>query len=111
MKNYKEKTHLNSIQSLGCIICESIGLGNRSAEIHHVKDHCGMGRKASHFETIPLCPEHHRHGPDAYHVSPKEFTEKYGTQRELLQKVQDELNITGCKCGCASAFNESFSGL
>ena len=50
-------------------------------------------------------------GPDAYHVSPKEFTEKYGTQRELLQKVQDELNITGCKCGCTSAFNDSFSGL
>jgi hypothetical protein len=48
---------------------------------------------------------------DAYHVSPKEFTEKYGTQRELLQMVQDELNITGCKCGCTSAFNESFSGL
>ena len=41
---------------------------------------------------IGLCYEHHL-GKTGYHTSPKEFTKKWGTQKELL-----ELNLKLVQC-------------
>jgi hypothetical protein len=48
-----------------------------------------MGRKASNYETIPLCPYHHRLGPfgEAVHNGTRTFEAKYGAQREMLEAV------------------------
>ena len=54
-----------------------------------------LGKKASHFETIPLCPYHHRTSDEAYHHSPKKFTEKFGTQEELLEYTREILKWHG----------------
>ena len=52
-----------------------------------------MSRKASDFEAIPLCYEHHL-GKEGYHYSPKRFSAKWGTQKELLQEVLTYVNNT-----------------
>ena len=43
-----------------------------------------MGKKANNYEVIPLCPHHHRNSEESYHQSPKDFTEKWGSQENLL---------------------------
>lgn len=78
-----EKEHIGRVASLGCLICR------RPAEVHHLTG-AGMGKRASHFDTIPLCPYHHRQGPhgEAVHNGTKTFEAKYGTQEEMLEKTR-----------------------
>jgi hypothetical protein len=49
-----------------------------------------MGQRASHFETIPLCADHHQHGGHgvAIHAGKKTWEERFGTELELLEKVR-----------------------
>jgi len=76
--NKAEREHLAAVAELGCIIC------GRPAECHHIAGH---GVRASHYETIPLCPDHHRNSADAVHSGRRSFEAKYGTERELLAKT------------------------
>jgi hypothetical protein len=47
-----------------------------------------MGRKATHFEAIPLCPEHHRGKTGVHGLGTKGFPEHYGiTEQELQVKA------------------------
>lgn len=82
-----EKEYLNRVAELGCIICES------PAEIHHKSRGAGMGRKSSNYETIPLCHVHHRTGGYgvAIHEGLETFESIFGTEDELIQKVQKML--------------------
>ncbi len=43
----------------------------------------GLRQKCSDRETLPLCAEHHRTGPDAHHVLGKKFWEHHGIDREV----------------------------
>ena len=96
----KERQHLDKIASLGCVVCRNAGLGASPAHCHHIR--AGQGHKrASHFEAIPLCPNHHQHadgsdnyyGEVAFHYSPEEFERRYGTERKLLKQVLREAGI------------------
>ena len=82
-----ESSHMGTVAGLGCIICK------RPAEIHHLP---GMGMRASHFHTIPLCPEHHRNGNIgvAVHSGRRSFERNFGTELELLKKVNKLLGVT-----------------
>ena len=82
-----EKEHLNRVAELGCIICGS------PAEIHHIRAGVGMGRRSSNYEAIPLCHVHHRTGGYgvAYHAGRKGFENNFGTECELLEKMQKML--------------------
>ena len=42
---------------------------------------------------LPLCPNHHRNGPESYHYSPKNFTKKWGTQKELLTEILTQVKV------------------
>ena len=89
MGKYKtklEREHLDKVSQLGCICCGAI------AEIHHIRDKVGMGRRSSHFETLPLCPIHHRLGKDSIHLGKKNFIKKFKNERELLKKVREILD-------------------
>ena len=86
-----EKKHLNKVASLGCIACRQMGYFGTPAEIHHIKGKNIKSKKSSHFEVIPLCPYHHRTSNEAYHHSPKKFTEKFGTQEYLLELTNELL--------------------
>ena len=57
-----EKRHLQRVADLGCIVCRNVYFRKTAAEIHHIRAGQGMAQRASHFETIPLCPRHHRTG-------------------------------------------------
>jgi len=89
------KAHLARVAALGCVVCRNEGLGETPAQAHHIN--CGtMGRKASDFETIPLCPTHHQysgHGHIAVHDGLESFEARYGSERELLAQVLIELGI------------------
>lgn len=84
-----ERDHMSKVASLGCLICQ------RPAIVHHIRNNglgnFGIGNRASHFETIPLCPEHHT-GKFSIHNSKQEFESMYGTEKELLIKTKNELN-------------------
>ena len=47
--------HMARVRELGCILCGA------PASIHHINAH-GMGMKASDFEVLPLCFQHHQAG-------------------------------------------------
>jgi hypothetical protein len=83
----KEREHLSRVKELGCLIC------NRPAEIHHLRTGQGMGQRASHYNTIPLCPEHHRTGGYgvAIHAGQKTFEAQNGTEIELLRLTLEKL--------------------
>lgn len=85
--NKADKEYLASVAALGCIICR------RPATIHHIRNGRGMGQRAGHRETLPLCAVHHQHGGHgvAIHAGQKTWEAKYGTERELLAQVRREL--------------------
>jgi hypothetical protein len=92
MATQKEiKLHLSIVAELGCIICHRMGYPDSPAEIHHIHNKFMLGKKSDFQNTIPLCPHHHRTSNESYHHSPKSFTEKWGTQEDLLQETKDML--------------------
>ncbi|MCY1340610.1 Recombination enhancement, RecA-dependent nuclease [compost metagenome] len=90
-----EKAHLQRLAELGCIVClEQFGVAS-PAEIHHPRHGQGLGQRAGHHEAIPLCATHHRHGGYgvAIHAGQREWERRYGTERELLEKVCQRLGL------------------
>ncbi len=88
MTTKREQSHLEAVAGLGCIICGA------PAQVHHLNAH-GMGLRADHFHTIPLCPYHHQQGPfgEAIHNGKRTFEATYGTEQELLGKVMRKLEV------------------
>jgi hypothetical protein len=90
MASKKEKKHLALVQSLGCLICQ------QPAICHHIrnrgdgKGNIGFGQRATHYETIPLCPDHHV-GKFSIHNCKQEFEAMYGTEAELLHRTLKEI--------------------
>lgn len=86
---------MERVQSLGCVVCRNEGHGASPAEVHHLLK---SGRRMGHRFTIPLCPPHHR--PTivetnivfvSRHPYKKRFESKYGTELELLEQTNREL--------------------
>ena len=86
-----ERHHLSKVAAMGCIACQLMGYEDTPAEIHHIRTGMGMGQRNDHYHTIPLCPEHHRHGSNAIHRSKKSFEADFGTEMELLEMVNGKL--------------------
>jgi hypothetical protein len=88
--NKAEKAHVSAVVRLGCIVCRDMGHQDSPAEAHHPRHGVGMGKKASHFDVIPLCPTHHRTGGPGIAIHAGRFTWEsiFGTESELLEKVK-----------------------
>ena len=88
----EEKKHMSKVAELGCIVCNRKGFFN-PAEIHHIN---GKIKEGCHFQVLPLCFEHHRKGNDkepiSRHPYKKRFELAYGTEAELLAKVEKLLD-------------------
>ena len=86
-----EQKHMDRVRELGCIVCYLHFGIRKNCEIHHVK---GKTKEGAHYKVLPLCFEHHRMGSDkepiSRHPYKKRFEQAYGSEQELLQKV-DEL--------------------
>ena len=93
-----EDEHLTKVAALGCILCHRLGNPGTPAEVHHIRTGIGAGRRASHFQTIGLCPLHHRTGQDAIHVlGRKAFESKFGvTELELLELTNQVIGEVKC---------------
>ena len=83
----QQRARWSRIAEMGCMICAS------PAEIHHC--FTGAGGRKNHDKVIPLCPEHHRgaQGIDGryYGMSKKKWQSIYGTEQELLDKLESML--------------------
>ena len=89
----REAEYLSKVADIGCIICYRAGYFGTPAEIHHIRGlGLGMGVRNSHYNVLPLCPEHHR-GNTGYHgMGRKAFERKYEvTEAELQQQVESLL--------------------
>lgn len=79
-----EREHMAKVKSLACIVCNNIPV-----DIHHAGT--GMGGRRDHMKVLPLCQRHHT-GIDGIHtVGRKIFALAYGTENELLTKLQEWL--------------------
>lgn len=95
-----EREYLESVAELGCIVCRNLKFYDTPAEIHHIRDGQGLAQRASNFESIGLCHIHHRTGGYgiAIHAGKKEFEKKFGTERELLEQVHNEIGYKAAIC-------------
>ncbi len=82
----KARAHMAKVAQMPCVCC-----GAWPVHVHH----CISGRfgqeKASDFETIPLCPKHHQHGPESIHQNKRLWEETYGLDTDYLPVVADAL--------------------
>ena len=87
-----ESRHMDKVSQLGCIVCYKKGFRFVPAEIHHTE---GKTKEDSHFKVLPLCYEHHRGGrgeePISRHPWKRRFEKEYGTEKELLELVEELL--------------------
>ena len=88
--NKIERERLKTISEMPCYACFIDGREMES-EVHHIRTQTGLGLRPSHFATIPLCPQHHRTGKVSVHLGKVEFEKRYGTQLEILEKVNREI--------------------
>ena len=80
-----EREHMSKVASLGCLVCQ------RPANVHHIRPiGLGIGMRSSHYQTIPLCREHHQ-GQFSIHNCKQEFEAMYGTEHEMLRKTLKEI--------------------
>lgn len=94
MATKAEKEHMSRVAALSCVVCRNLGLGESPAEVHHIGNGA-MGKRASNYETIPLCHAHHRTGGYgvAVHAGRKEFERNFGTEKELLDQTRRDLDV------------------
>jgi hypothetical protein len=87
-----EKAHHDAVAALGCIACRIDGIFNTHVSIHHVE---GRTKPGCEMKVLALCGPHHQTGgkeAPAIHPWKKRFTEKYGTQEELMEMTAQLLN-------------------
>ena len=94
VKTKAEKERLKTIAEMPCYACFQDGFETQS-EVHHIRKHTGLSIRPEHKFTIPLCSKHHRFGKVSVHLGKKAFVERYGTEQEILKKVNRE--IERCK--------------
>jgi hypothetical protein len=84
-----EKKYMNRVAELGCAVCRRMGYAGTPAELHHKRAGTGAGRRSSHFDVIPLCPEHHRGATGLHGLGTKGFPKHYGyDEDDLLDDVR-----------------------
>ena len=88
-----EKEHLDAVAELGCIVCRNEYGQKSPAQIHHLRKGMGMGQRASHLRTIPLCHTHHQNGPIgvAFHAGRATWERLYGSEEDLLTQTEELL--------------------
>lgn len=76
------------VAELGCIVCRLEYQIFSPAEVHHLREDTGLALKSD--DRIPLCAVHHRLGNYgmAFHAGKEAFEANFGTQLELLEKVE-----------------------
>lgn len=95
--------HMVNVKSVGCVLDHC----GRYAEAHHPLT-MRRGSRASDFDTIALCFDHHSHQSplphgEAIHKGTETFCAKYGTEPQLLEKTRAKLRRAGLDDGAESS--------
>ena len=78
---------MDKVASLPCAICGAYGV-----HVHHIRTGIGMGRRASNFDTLPLCPEHHQGMTGIHGMGRKAWERHHGiTELQLLKQTKERL--------------------
>lgn len=90
------KQYMALVARLSCIICRKRGYPDSPAEVHHVRKNGGLRENVDKW-TIPLCPYHHRIGPDAVHNARRLVERLHGISEEAMAEetrrdVEEMLN-------------------
>ena len=102
-----DRERMAAVRELGCIACSIDGyqIAWSPIEVHHLVDKGYRKHSGGHQATIPLCQWHHRgvlpkgfttgtataaFGPSMA-LAKRHFNERYGTQRALLEMVNEQL--------------------
>lgn len=104
MPNCKATNRFERLIEYGCICCKQrLGL-YRYPEIHHIVE----GYRLGDDYTIPLCAWHHQGQPPSVHATKKQaakimgpnlrdqkktFVQAFGSERELLQRINQWLGV------------------
>ena len=86
-----EKQRFDKLKQIGCIACQKKGLFSE-AVVHHIRKFTGVGLRPPHDKTIPLCPQHHNMGNESIHLNKTKFQELFGTELDLLEEVNQQIN-------------------
>jgi hypothetical protein len=85
---------MSAVAELGCAVCRRIGYPGTPAELHHPRSGVGMGKRASHWDVLPLCVEHHRGKTGVHGLGTKGFPKHWGfTEEDLLADTRELLGI------------------
>lgn len=79
------------VASLGCIVCQKMGMEGIPAEVHHIREGQGMSQRASNWLVVPLCPEDHR-GPKGLHGDRTMMRMLKAEELDLLAWTLEEMN-------------------
>ena len=94
MTTLAEKKHMSRVAELGCIVCKRMGYPGTPSELHHPRSGVGMGKRSSHYDVIPLCPEHHRGKTGVHGLGTKGFPKHWGfTEEDLLADTKNLLGL------------------
>jgi len=90
-----ERRHMARVAQSCCILCRHLKLSDSTpAVVHHLRT--GQGRmRASHYDTMALCPYHHQFSGFGVHdMGRDEFAALYAiSEVELLHKQKQLLGI------------------
>ncbi len=109
MSTKADQLRFERLRELGCIACRiALRLAPcGQTEIHHLVDKGNRKSSGGHLATIPLGRWHHQgipfidrtvgfmrshYGP-SMRLQKREFTAAYGTQRELLARVNTAIGV------------------
>ena len=85
----EEKRYLGLVARLGCAICRRLGFQDTPAEVHHRRTGTGAGRRASHYNVIPLCPYHHRGDGGIHGMGRRAWEPAFSvTELELVEETK-----------------------
>lgn len=94
MTTLAEKKHMGRVAELGCSVCRRMGYPGTPAELHHPRSGVGMGKRSSHYDVIPLCPEHHRGKTGVHGLGTKGFPKHWGyTEQDLLDDTKKLMGL------------------
>ena len=87
-----EKAYMGRVAALCCVLCRHLGIADDSpAVVHHLRT--GQGKKrASHKDTMPLCPLHHQFSGFGVHdMGRPQFEARYGISEVGLLEMTKQL--------------------
>jgi hypothetical protein len=74
-----ERDYVRRVKELSCGLCGAAG----PSSAHHIRTGQGMGQRAGHHLTIPLCWEHHQ-GKTGIHGDQSAWRVRHVTELDVL---------------------------